>query len=212
MQTLLQLNTSLFAAGGNSTQMADAFVAGWRAAHPDGRVIVRDFAREPIPHLSAAHVQAFATPPERRSAEQAELAALSDALIAEIKNADVIALGLPMYNFGVPSTLKAYFDHIARAGIAFRYTADGPQGLLGERKVYIFAARGGLYRGTPRDTQTAYVTAFLNFVGITDIEFVYAEGLNISAESKAKAIAGAQDEIARLAERAARTPDLAFAT
>jgi FMN-dependent NADH-azoreductase len=124
---------------------------------------------------------------------------------------DVIVLGLPMYNFAVPSMLKAYFDHIARAGVTFRYSANGPEGLLGNRKVYVFAARGGTHRGTARDVQTAFVSTFLNFVGISDITFVYAEGLAISAESKASAMAQAQREIARIAERAAPAAQLAEA-
>ena len=125
--------------------------------------------------------------------------AYSDALIAELKRADVIVLGLPMYNFGVPSQLKSYFDHIARAGETFRYTATGPVGLLTGKKAYVFAARGGLYAGTALDTQTSYVRDFLRFVGIADVEFVYAEGLPISAESKAAGLARATAEIERLA-------------
>jgi FMN-dependent NADH-azoreductase len=104
-------------------------------------------------------------------------------------------LGLPMYNFGLPSTLKAYFDHIGRAGSTFRYTEKGPVGLLTGKKAHVFATRGGLYAGTPRDTQTAYVRDFLGFIGITDVEFIYAEGLAISDESKNASLARAQREI-----------------
>jgi hypothetical protein len=96
-----------------------------------------------------------------------------------------------MYNFGVPSTLKAYFDHIARAGVTFRYTANGPEGLLTGKKVTIFAARRRLYAGTPKDSQTTYVRDFLGFIGITDVEFIYAEGLNMGDESKNAALAAA---------------------
>ena len=100
----------------------------------------------------------------------------------------MIVIGLPMYNFGVPSTLKAYFDHVARAGVTFRYTATGPVGLLTGKKAYVFATRGGLYAGTPLDTQTAYVRDFLRFLGIADVEFVYAEGLAVGAERKDAAL------------------------
>lgn len=199
MTTLLQINTSVFSDNGNSTKLANEFVAEWQKRHPDGSVVVRDVGAQPIPHLDAARVQAFFTPAEQRSAEQQALVAQSDALIDELKRADVVVLGLPMYNFGVPSTLKAYFDHLARAGISFRYTANGPEGLIGDRKVYIFAARGGFYRGTQVDTQTGFVTSFLNFIGIRDIEFVYAEGLNISEDQKRSALAQAATEIERLA-------------
>ena len=96
----------------------------------------------------------------------------------------MIVLGLPMYNFGVPSQLKAYFDHIARAGVTFKYTEKGPVGQLTGKKAYVFAARGGLYAGTPLDTQTGYVRDFLRFLGIGDVEFVYAEGLNMGPEQQ----------------------------
>jgi FMN-dependent NADH-azoreductase len=200
MKTLLQLNTSLFADGGQSTRLANRFVAGWRAQNPGARVVVRDLVNEPVPHLTAEHVMAFGTPAEQRTPAQAALVAASDALIAELKNADVVVIGLPMYNFGVPSQLKAYFDQIARAGVTFRYTEKGPQGLIGDKPLYIFAARGGLYQGTPRDTQTGYVTTFLNFIGLTDIEFVFAEGLNMGAESKSEALGKAEAHIDRIVE------------
>ena len=128
----------------------------------------------------------------------------SDALIAELRAADVIVLGVPMYNFGVPSTLKAYFDHVARAGVTFAYTASGPVGLLTGKQAYVFTARGGLYAGTPRDTQTGYVRDFLSFLGIEAIEFVYAEGLAIGEESKQKSLAAAHARIDELAAPALR--------
>ncbi|MDP3859130.1 MAG: NAD(P)H-dependent oxidoreductase [Stagnimonas sp.] len=199
MTQLLQINTSLFAGQGQSSQLAEQFVAEWRAHHPDSRVTVRDLARDGVPHLDAGRFSAFTTAPEARNPEQQAVIAYSDALINELKAADVIVLGLPLYNFGVPSQLKAYFDHVARNGVSFRYTANGPEGLIKGKKAYVFAARGGLYAGTPLDTQTNYVRDFLRFIGIEDVEFVYAEGLNISAELKATALTKAQDEIHRLA-------------
>ena len=206
MKALLQIKSSIFSDGGQSSRLAERFVAAWRDAKPGGKVIVRDFARESVPHLDAARFGAFLAKPEERSPEQRAVIAYSDALIDELKRADVIVLGLPMYNFGVPSTLKAYFDHIARAGVTFRYTANGPVGLLTGKQVYVFAARGGLYQGTPRDTQSAYVRDFLKFLGMGDAEFVYAEGLAIDEASKAAALARAQDEIRRLV-----SPELAAA-
>lgn len=199
MKTLLQLNTSLFSTGGQSSQLADRFVAAWQGNHPDATVVVRDLARDPLPHLDAERFLSFIAKPEDRTPEQQSLVAESDALIDEIKRADVLVLGLPMYNFGVPSTLKAYFDHIARAGVTFRYTANGPEGLLAGKKAYIFAARGGLYAGTPRDSQTAYVRDFLAFIGISDVEFVYAEGLNMGETGKEAALAGARERLEQLA-------------
>jgi len=195
MKKLLQINSSIFSTGGQSSRLAERFVATWREANPRAKVAVRDLASEPVPHLDAARFGAFIAKPEERTVEQQAAANYSDALIAELKAADVIVLGLPMYNFGLPSTLKAYFDHIGRAGHTFKYTEKGPVGLLGGKKAYVFAARGGLYAGTPRDTQTAYVRDFLGFIGITDVEFVYAEGLALSEESKNASLARAHRQI-----------------
>ncbi len=195
MKTLLQLNSSLFASAGQSSGLADRFVSQWRASHPESVVIVRDLASDPVPHLTAERFGAFLAKPEERTAGQQAVAAASDVLIDELKRADVIVVGLPMYNFGVPSTLKAYFDHIARAGVTFDYTAKGPVRRLTGKKVYVFAARGGQYSGTALDTQTGYVRDFLGFLGLTDIEFVYAEGLAISEAGKATSLAAARRSI-----------------
>jgi len=196
--TLLQINTSLFSNSGQSTRLAEQFVAGRRAADPDLDVVVRDLAREPVPHLTAERFQAFIAQPEARTPAQETIVAESDALIEELKAADVIVFGLPMYNFGVPSQLKAYFDHVARAGVTFRYSEKGPVGLLTGKKAYVFATRGGVYAGTPRDSETSYVRQFLAFLGIADVEFVYAEGLAISESSKQASLAKAANSIARL--------------
>jgi FMN-dependent NADH-azoreductase len=198
MKTLLQINSSMFAENGQSTRMADQFVSGWLEANDGARLVVRNLAAEPIPHLGAQNVGAFMTKPEDRSAEQKAAADFSEALIEEIKHADVIVLGVPMYNFAMPSTLKAYLDQITRAGITFRYTETGPVGLVTGKKAYVFAARGGLYKGTPADTQTQYLTQILSFIGINDVEFTYAEGLAMGEEKKQVAVANAETEIAQM--------------
>lgn len=199
MKSLLQLNSSIFSSNGHSSQLSDLFVAHWRNNYPDAAIIVRDLANEPLPHLDAHRVSAFFAQPEVRTPEQQVFVDESDALIAEIRQADRIVIGLPMYNFGIPSTLKAYFDHIARAGITFRYTENGPEGLLTGKTVTVFATRGGMYAGTALDTQTSYVHNFLNFLGITDIEFVYVEGLNMGETSKESALTNARLKLAELA-------------
>jgi FMN-dependent NADH-azoreductase len=200
MTTLLQINTSLNNGNGQSSQLANQFVAAFRKRHPDAKIIVRDVAAaDPVPHLDAERFGAFTAKPAERNARQQAVVAYSDALIDELRQAEVIVLGLPMYNFGVPSQLKAYFDHIARVGVTFKYSDKGPVGLLTGKKVYVFAARGGLYAGTPMDTQTGYVRDFLGFIGLHDIEFVYAEGLAISPQSREAGLAKAAAEIARLA-------------
>ncbi len=199
MTTLLKINASISADQGQSGRLADQFVAAYRVRHPDVSVQVRDVAGGAIPHLDGERFGAFITPPGERSAAQHAVIAYSDSLIDELKRADVIVIGLPMYNFGVPSQLKAYFDHVARAGVTFRYEAAGPVGLLTGKKAYVFATRGGFYAGTPMDTQTGYVRDFLRFIGIADVQFVYAEGLAVSAQSKEAGLAKAAADIARLA-------------
>jgi FMN-dependent NADH-azoreductase len=198
--TLLQINASIFSNQGQSTRLADEFVAAWRASNPGAKVVVRSLAENTVPHLDAERFGAFLAKAGERSSEQQAVVDYSDALIDELKRADVLVLGLPMYNFGVPSTLKAYIDHIARAGATFKYTEKGPVGLLTGKKAYVFATRGGLYAGTPLDTQTAYVRDMLRFLGIDDVEFVYAEGLAIGVEQKATALSKAQRAIERLVE------------
>jgi len=196
--TTLQLNTSLFGPGGQSTTLANEFV-GRRG----GKVIVRDLARDPVPHLDAARFGAFLAKPEARTSEQQAVVDYSDALIAELREADTIVLGLPMYNFNVPSTLRAYFDHVARVGVTFKYSDKGPVGLLTGKKAYVFVTRGGVY-GTEH-IHTRYVRDFLAFLGITDVEFVYAEGLAISPAAKGAALAKAREIIERL-----NNPELAL--
>ena len=203
MKTLLQLTSSIFADGGQSSRLAEEFVAALRLEHPGAQVIRRDLARDPVPHLDAERFGAFLAKPETRTPAQAAVVGYSDALIAELKHADTLVIGLPMYNFGLPSQLKAYFDHVARAGVTFKYTEKGAVGLLGGKKAYVFAARGGLYAGTLADTQTAYVRDFLAFLGITDVKFVYAEGLAIGEASKSRSLAAARDALRALVQPAA---------
>ncbi|MBN9370659.1 MAG: FMN-dependent NADH-azoreductase [Hydrogenophaga sp. SCN 70-13] len=202
MKTLLLIRSSLLLGNGQSNRLADRYVAAWQAAHPEGRVVVRDLATQPVPHLDLARVGAFSTPAEQRTPEQQALVAESDALIAELQSADVVALGLPLYNFGIPSTLKAYFDHIARAGVTFRYTAAGAEGLVKGKQVLVFAARGGLYQGQPHDTQTPYVRNFLGFLGMTDVRFVFAEGLAMGEEPRREGLRAAEADIDALLETA----------
>lgn len=178
MTTLLKLTTSLYSANGHSSLLVDRFVKAWLQKNPDDRLIARDLATERVPHLDEMRFRSFQAKPEERTAEQQAVIEYSDSLIDDFRHAQVIVLGLPMYNFGIPSMLKCYFDHVARAGATFQYTSKGPVGLLEPgKKAYIVATRGGLYAGTPKDTQTAYVRDFFNLIGISDVEFVYAEGL-----------------------------------
>ena len=198
MHTILQINSSLFGETGQSSKLAAEFAASL-ATSRGARLVVRDLAQNPVPHLTAERFTAFATAAAERSLNQQRHVAESDALIEELRGADTVVLGLPMYNFGVPSTLKAYFDHVARAGVTFRYTATGPEGLLKGKKAYVFATRGGRHAGTPADLQTGYVRLFLGFLGIEDVEFVYAEGLAMGPESREAGLATAETRIEQLA-------------
>jgi FMN-dependent NADH-azoreductase len=197
--TLVQINSSINSGKAESSRLADRFVAAFRERNPHARIVKRDLVAQAVPHLTGERFGAFLAKPDELSPAQRAVVAYSDELIGELKSADVVVLGLPMYNFGVPSQLKAYFDHIARAGVTFRYTASGPQGMLTNKKVYVFAARGGLYAGNPLDTQTSYVRDFLRFLGMTEVEFVHAEGLAVSPEIRAASLAKAAADAQRLA-------------
>jgi FMN-dependent NADH-azoreductase len=186
--TTLQINSSLFGPGGQSTSLANELVA-----RLGGKVTVRDVAT--VPHLDGERFAAFGA--KERTARQQAIVDYSDALIAELKAADTIVIGVPMYNFGIPSQLKAYFDHVARAGVTFKYTDKGAVGLLTGKKAYLVVARGGVYGDG--HAHTTYVRDFLAFLGITDVEAIYAEGLAISPASKETGLARARSRIAELA-------------
>jgi FMN-dependent NADH-azoreductase len=175
--------------------MADAIVAKLTAAHAGATVIRRDLAKDPHPVLDEAALQALFTPADQRTEAQAARVALDDALIAQVQAADVIVIGAPMYNFGITVQLKAWFDAIARAGVTFKYTATGPVGLLENKKVYVALSRGGLHRNGPTDTQLPHLKTFLNFIGLSDVQFIYAEGMGMGPEAVAKAQAEADEQI-----------------
>ena len=195
---ILQINASARSSGANSTRLADRISASLQAKNPQAALEVRDLARQPHPVLDEAALGALFTPADQRTAEQAARVALDDALIAQVQAADVLVLGVPMYNFGVPVQLKTWIDAIARAGVTFRYTEKGPEGLLKGKKVYVALARGGLYRDTPADSQVPYLKSVLGFLGLIDVEFIYAEGLALGAESASKAFAEAEAQIEEL--------------
>ncbi len=198
MSNLLVLKSSLNGGDSLSSTLADEYADGWRRSHAAGRVVVRDLASEPVPHLTAERFAALTGSPDVLDSGQRAVVDYADTLVAELRAADEIVLALPMYNFGVPSTLKAYFDHVARAGVTFRYTENGPEGLLGGRRVVVLATRGGQYRGTAMDTQTGYVTNFLAFLGMTDIEFIYAEGVAMGGDARNAALDAARRRIGEI--------------
>ncbi|MDX5411361.1 MAG: NAD(P)H-dependent oxidoreductase [Thauera sp.] len=192
---ILQINGSARSEGANSTRLADDIVARLRAAKPGATLVLRDLARDPAPLIDEAALAALFTPAEQRTPEQAARVAASDALIAEVQAADAIVLGVPMYNFGISAQLKNWIDAIARAGVTFRYTENGPEGLLKGKTVYVAFARGGRYRDTPADTQTPFLKTVLGFLGMTDVRFVYAEGLNMGEDAARQGFAEAAADI-----------------
>ena len=192
---ILQITSSLRGAESESSRVTNSIVAKLVAANPGATVVSRDLARAPHPQLDEAALGALFTPVESRSAEQAARVALDDALIAQVQAADAIVIGSPMYNFGITVQLKAWFDAIARAGVTFKYGATGPIGLVTGKKVYVAIARGGLHRDGPSDTQLPHLKMFLSFLGMTDVQFVYAEGLGMGPEAVAKAQSQADAEI-----------------
>ena len=191
---LLVIRTSLQSSGGNSGALVDKFVSDYKAKFSNVEVMERNFASEQVPHLTEQTLMAFGGGKELAENQAAELR-LSDQLIAEIKAADEIVIGMPMYNFAAPSAFKSYIDYLLRAGITFRYTETGPQGMVEDKPVYILAARGGMYQGTPKDTQTNWLNVVFGFMGITDTRFVYAEGLAMGDDAFAQAMTQANKQI-----------------
>ena len=200
---ILQINSSArsFAngQGSQSTRLANELVERLRAAHPAATLTLRDLTANPHPALDEATLGALFTPADARNADQHARVALDHALIDEVNAADVVVIGVPMVNFGITSQLKNWIDAIAKAGVTFRYTATGPIGLIEGKKVYAVLTRGGVHRDQPQDTQVPYLRQTLAFLGITDVEFIYAEGLAMGPDAEAKALATARAEIAAIA-------------
>ena len=203
---ILQINSSARRVqdgqGSVSTRLAHELVARLCADQPETRLQVLDLGLNPPPALDEAALQALFTAAEARSPAQAERVALDMALVEQLRAADVLVLAVPMINFGVPSALKNWIDAIAKAGVTFRYTAEGPVGLLTGKKVFVVLARGGIYRDQPADTMVPYLRTVLGFLGMTDLSFVYAEGLAMGPEAEARALASAREAIAELTEPA----------
>ncbi|WP_396642530.1 FMN-dependent NADH-azoreductase [Methylomonas sp. 2B] len=195
---LLQINTSIRGEQSHSSHLATLLTEKLQAAYPDSELIKRDLAQSAPPLLDGVALGALFTPAEQRDAEQQALAERFDALIDEIQQADRIVLGVPMYNFGIPAQLKAWFDAIARADLTFRYTESGPEGLLRGKKVYLTLTYGGQHSDTPLDTMTPYLQTMLGFLGMTDLTFIHAEGLARSGDVAELALRQAELEIAAL--------------
>lgn len=197
MKNLLLLNASLQGDRGNSSKLAAQFVEKWQEGEAI-HVVKVDLNDLNLPHLSAQEMQTWSMVSDNMSPEQVKLAAYSNDLLAQLERSDAIVIGMPMYNFTVPTTFKAWIDRVARAGRTFSYTSEGPKGHLVGKTVYVMAARGGIYQGTENDTQTPYLRLVLGLLGITDVHFVYLEGLNMGDEFAQHSWLQAREEINEL--------------
>jgi FMN-dependent NADH-azoreductase len=193
MNNVLVLKSSILADNSQTNQLSDYFVSKLA----DKNVVIRDLAANPLPHFDATAATALRGQPT--SAEENALLALSDELVAEIKKADTLIISAPMYNFHIPTQLKSYFDFIARPRVTFQYSEKGPEGLLKGKKAVVLAAFGGFHQNQPTDLVTSYMKAILGFVGITDVQFVYVEGIGFGPEAVEKGQAQAKAEIDKMA-------------
>ena len=199
MSRILVIESSARQQGSISRQLTEQFITQWRQTHPADEVQVRDLAAEPVPHLDADLLGGWMKPLEQQSDAEKAAAHRSDLLTEELLAADVLVLAAPMYNFAIPSTLKAWLDHVLRAGKTFKYSETGPQGLLTGKCAYVLTARGGIYAGGTLDHQEPYLRQALGFIGIHQVEFVHAEGLNLGEESMAKGLNKAREKLAKVA-------------
>lgn len=202
---LLHIDSSPLGDASVSRLLTKSIVTAFAAAHPDLQVTYLDLAETPPPHLSGDLIQVVKFRNlDNLSAAQREELARTDHLVDQFLAADVVVIGAPMYNFSVPTQLKAWVDRVSQAGRTFRYTETGPIGLAGGRKVVIASTRGGLYAGTPYeaalDHQEAYLRAVLGFWGVTDIAVIRAEGVAMGPEARAKALDAAEHEIRHLTQ------------
>ncbi len=198
MAKVLHINSSVRNSGSLSRQLGVEFVAKWRAANPADTIVERDLAANPVPHLTEQMLDAFFTPAEQRNADQALVVKTSDKLVDELLAADVVLIGAPMYNLSVTSGLKAWIDHVARAGRTFKYGANGPEGLITGKKVYVITATGGVYSEGPAtgyDFLSTYLRGALGLMGMTDVTFIRAEGIAMGDEAVASTLAKSRSTI-----------------
>lgn len=199
MKSLLVINSSAAREGSVSRTLVEEAVARLLEADPLAKVVRRDVGAEPVPHLTVDTLNGVRGTPETHAEHRAR--ALSDELIAELRAADTVVIGAPMYNFGVATGLRSWFDYVLRAGETFSYSSAGPKGLLGGKRVIVIESRGGHYSEGPAsaiDFQEPYLRHLLGFIGITDVTFVHAEKIGHGPEARSEAIAQAKREIALL--------------
>jgi FMN-dependent NADH-azoreductase len=194
MKNILYIQSSPRGSESYSQKVAHSIVSDLEERHPGAKVVVRDLAKNPPPHVGEAFVGGISTGLEQRTSEQTKALVLSDVLIDELLAADIIVLAVPMHNFGPPSTLKAWIDHVVRVGRTVSYSQKGPEGMLKGKRAILVLARGGVYSdgpARPLDFQEPYLRAILGFIGLTDIDVVRVEGVARSEIGPEKAVASA---------------------
>jgi FMN-dependent NADH-azoreductase len=196
---VLHLDSSILGDASASRQLTRSVVDGLRAAARNVNVVHRDLGSTPIDHLTPEVLATRGTPADLLSAAQARVSRLDTDLLGELEWADMLVIGAPLYNFSIPSGLKAWIDRVTVAGKTFRYTEKGPEGLLKGKRAIIVATSGGVHGGSPVETMhVGYLETLLGFVGIVDVEVVRAEGLGLGPEARAGAMASAQERIASM--------------
>ena len=199
MSNVLIIESSARQQDSFSRELTQQFISHWKTLHPADRLTIRDVAVNPVPHLDADLLGGWMKPEaQRNAAEQASLQR-SNELTDELLAADVLVLAAPMYNFAIPSTLKAWLDHVLRAGVTFKYTATGPQGLLTGKRAIVLTARGGIHTGATSDHQEPYLRQVMAFIGIHDVTFIHAEGVNLSGDFQEKGLNHAKALLAQVA-------------
>jgi len=198
MKRILFIQSSLFDEDSASTRIAQSLVEQIIAENPGSEVTQIHLANNALPHLEAEEFNSWVTPDDQRDQKQTALASRSDKLIEQLLSHDTLVLAVPMYNMGIPSTLKAWIDRVVRAGKTFRYTNEGPVGMVEDTHAYLVFARGGIYRDTPLDTQTGYLTSVLGLMGIESVDSIFAEGLNMGEETRNESLAEAMADVGNL--------------
>ncbi len=198
-KTILRLDSSVFGNQGVSAQLNDHLVEQIRTQHGDVRVLQRDLAEQALPHVTSEFIGALGKPAGERTPQEAARVALADQLIEELRQADYLLVGAPMYNFTIPSTLKTWMDYVARAGDTFKYTANGAVGLLTQTQVFVSASRGGVHRDQYTDNVVPLLTSFFSLLGLSDIQVIYAEGVNMGNDGRNQALSAARQAIESVA-------------
>jgi len=199
MSRVLSIESSARQQDSVSRQLTQTFISQWQAAHPGDQITVRDLVVNPVPHLAFNLLGGWMKSAELRSDIEQLSLERSNQLTDELLAADVLVMAAPMYNFAIPSTLKAWLDHVLRAGVTFKYTETGPQGLLSGKRAYVLTARGGIYAGSTADHQEPYLRQVMGFIGIHDVTFIHAEGMNLGGDFQEKGLNQANAKLSQVA-------------